>query len=185
MNTAKAFVDLISSGKPIAMNKLIGLFALLCVFLGSANAEEVTKEQIKGLDEQVQDIKKDVLSISAELNLLEEKLLYPSNTYIAFFVSVAKDSGFSPDSITINLDNKDVANYIYSFKEVQALQSGGVQRVFTGNVRTGEHNVRINVIGKQGGGKKTDSASHTVTKGIGPQFVEIRLSGSGVEFRDW
>jgi hypothetical protein len=167
------------------MNKLLGMLVLLCVCVGSASAEEVTKEQIKGLDEQVQDIKKDVLSISAELNLLEEKLLYPSNTYVAFFVSVAKDSGYSPDAVKITLDNKEVANYIYSFKEVQALQKGGVQRVFTSNVRTGEHNVQIDVIGKQGGSKKTDTAKHTVDKGIGPQFVEIRLSGSGVEFRDW
>jgi hypothetical protein len=185
VNRFKTFVDRISSGKPLAMNKLIGLLVLLCVWFGSAGAEEVTKEQIKGLDEQVQDIKKDVLSISAQLNLLEEKLLYPSNTYIAFFVSVAKDSGYSPDAIKLTVDKKEVANYIYSFKEVQALQKGGVQRVFTGNVRTGEHNVQVDVIGKQGGSKKTNSASHAVKKGIGPQFVEIRLSSSGVEFRDW
>jgi hypothetical protein len=167
------------------MNKLIGMFLLLWVTFGMAGAEEVTKEQLKGLDEQVQDIKKDVLAISAELNLLEEKLLYPSNTHIAFFVSVAEDSEFQPDAIKITLDNKDVANYIYSFKEVQALQKGGVQRVFTGNVRTGEHNLQVKVMGKQGGSKKTDAATHAVNKGIGPQFVEIRLSGSGIEFRDW
>jgi hypothetical protein len=186
VNPTKAVVDRISSGKVMPMNKLIGLFVLLCVCFGSANAEEkVTKEQIKGLDEQVQDIKTDVLSISAHLNLLEEKLLYPSNTYIAFFVSVAKDSGFSPDAIKLTLDKKEVADYIYSFKEVQALQKGGVQRVFTGNARTGEHNLQVHVIGKENGIKKTTKASHSVKKGIGPQFVEIRLSGSGVEFRDW
>lgn len=164
---------------------LIAMLLLLGATIGVVGAEQVTKEQIKGLDEQVQDIKKDVLSISAELNLLEEKLLYPSNTHIAFFVSVAEDAKFEPDAIKIALDNKDIAHYIYSFKEVQALQKGGVQRVFTGNVRTGEHNLQVNVMGKQGGSKKTDSASHKVTKGIGPQFIEIRLSGSGIEFRDW
>ncbi len=167
------------------MKKLIGTCLLLWMTISVVSAEEVTKEQIKGLDEQVQDIKKDVLSISAELNLLEEKLLYPSNTHIAFFVSVAEDADFQPDAIKIALDNKDIAHYIYSFKEVQALQKGGVQRVFTGNVRTGEHNLQVNVMGKQGGSKKTDSASHKVNKGIGPQFIEIRLSGSGIEFRDW
>ena len=169
----------------MAMNKLIGILILLCATFGLAGAEEVTKEQIKGLDEQVQDIKKDVLAISAELNLLEEKLLYPSNTHIAFFVSVAQDADFQPDAIQITLDNKDVAHYIYSFKEVQALQKGGVQRVFTGNVRTGEHNLQVKAIGKQGGSKKTDTATYAVNKGIGPQFVEIRLTGSGIEFRDW
>lgn len=169
------------------MNKTIRLFLLLCITSVSSLvvAEEVTKEQIKGLDEQVQEIKKDVLGISAQLNQLEEKLLYPSNTHVAFFVSLAEDASFQPDAIKINLDNKDVAHYIYSFKELEALQKGGVQRVFTGNIRTGDHKLQVSVIGKHDGNKKTDTASHTVSKGIGPQFVEIRLSGSGIEFRNW
>ena len=48
------------------------------------------REQMKGLDEQVQEIKSDVLSIDAELSRLEERLLYPSNTHFALFVGVAK-----------------------------------------------------------------------------------------------
>jgi len=167
------------------MKKLIGLCVLLSVFCGSAFAEDQTKEQIKGLDEQVQDNKKDVLSISAQLNLLEEKLLYPSNTYVAFFVSLEKGSGFVPDAIGVKLDNKDVANYIYSYKEVQALQKGGVQQVFTGNVTTGPHQLQITVKGKEGGSNRSNSGTHSVTKGVGPQFVEIHLTDSGVEFRNW
>jgi len=167
------------------MKKFIGLCILLSALCTSVYAEDQTKEQIKGLDEQVQDIKKDVLGISAQLNLLEEKLLYPSNTYIAFFVSLQKGSDFSPDAIGIKLDNKDVANYIYSYKEVQALQKGGVQRVFTGNVTTGPHNLQITVKGKEGGSNRSNSGTNTVTKGVGPQFVEIHLTDSGVEFRNW
>ena len=168
------------------MKKITRLCLLLCVSLAlQVNAEQVTKEQIKGLDEQVQDIKKDVLGISAELNQLEEKLLFPSNTQISIFVSLAKGAAFEPDAIQLKVDDKDVAHHIYSFKEVEALQRGGVQRVYTGNVRTGDHNVQISVIGKNGGSKKSDTATHSMTKGIGPQFVEIRLTGSGVEFRNW
>ncbi len=160
---------------------------MFCLLLACSvvNGEEVAKEQIKGLDEQVQDIKKDVLGISTELNLLEEKLLFPSNTQVSFFVSVAKDSGFEPDGIELKLDDKEMASHIYSFKEVEALQKGGVQRVFTGNVRTGDHNLQVTVIGKKGGSKFHDTASHSVSKGVGPKFVEISLSGSGIGFKDW
>ena len=45
---------------------------------------------MRSLDEQVQEIKTDVLGIAAELNRLEEKLLYPSNTHLAIFVSIAE-----------------------------------------------------------------------------------------------
>src|SRR5215471_10698652 len=48
------------------------------------------QQQMRGLDEQVQEVKSDVLSISAELNQLEEKLLYPSGTQVAIFIALAK-----------------------------------------------------------------------------------------------
>ena len=165
-------------------NYLILLF-YTSLMLGTVSAEQVTKEQIKGLDEQVQDIKKDVLGISAELNQLEEKLLFPSNSQVSVFVSLDKSGDFQPDAVQLKLDEKDVAHHIYSFKEVEALLAGGMQRIFTGNVRTGDHNVQISIIGKSGGNKKTQTTSHTITKGVGPKFVEIRLSGSGVEVKNW
>jgi len=115
-------------------------------------AQEVSKEQIKGLDEQVQEIKSDVLGIAAELNQLEEKLLYPSNTQVAVFVSLAAGETFRLDSVEIQLDDKPVAHHLYTFKELEALQKGGVQRIYTGNIRTGEHDLQVSVIGKPSGG---------------------------------
>lgn len=163
----------------------LGIFLLLLIMHSFCGAETVTKEQIKGLDEQVQEIKKDVLAISAELNQLEEKLIYPSDTQLAFFVSVENGSSFQPDAIKIKLDGKDVAHYIYSYKEVEAMQRGGVQRVFVGNVQTGEHRLDVISLGKSGGSKSTDKATHIVKKGVGPQILEIRLSTSGIKFNDW
>jgi hypothetical protein len=152
--------------------------------LGSVLAEQVTKEQIKGLDEQVQDIKKDVLGISTELNQLEEKLLFPSNTQVSIFVSLDKEAGFEPDAVQLRLDKKEITHHIYSFKEVEALLAGSVQRIYTGNVRTGDHSVEIDIVGKSGGTKTTSTSTLTINKGVGPKIVEIRLSGSGAELRD-
>ena len=49
---------------------LRGVILGISVFVLSfaAYAQEVSREQIKGLDEQVQEIKSDVLSIASELN---------------------------------------------------------------------------------------------------------------------
>lgn len=143
------------------------------------SAEGLSREQIKGLDEQVQEIKKDVLAISAELSLLEEKLLFPSNTQVSLFISVAKDTQYSPDAVQIKIDNKDVAHHIYSFKEVGALHRGGVQRIYTGNLRSGEHKLDVSVMGRQGSGdSQTEKASFTINKNVGAKLVEISL-GSG------
>jgi hypothetical protein len=162
MNTIKAVITVL----------LLTSVPLSC---WSAN---LTREQIKGLDEQVQDIKKDVLAISAELQLLEEKLLYPSTSQVSLFVSIAKEGNYSPDAVQIKIDGKKVAYHIYSFKEVDALRRGGVQRIYTGNIQGGNHQLDVSVIGKKGGNKTKRKISYTINKGVGPKLVEIDL-GSG------
>ena len=151
------------------------LFATLPATSWSAS---LSREQIKGLDEQVQEIKKDVLAISAELQLLEEKLLYPSTSQVSLFVSVAKKGNYSPDAVQIKIDGKKVAYHIYSFKEVDALRRGGVQRIYTGNIQSGNHQLDVSVIGKKGASKTKRKMTYTLNKGVGPKLVEISL-GSG------
>lgn len=165
---------------PTMNNIKVLLFALICTCISfNSYAEELSREQIKGLDEQVQEIKKDVLAISSELSLLEEKLLYPSNTQVSLFISVEKQSKYSPDAVQIKLDDKDVAHHIYSFKEVGALQRGGVQRIYTGNLKTGEHKLDVSVVGKaSAAGVETNKASFTINKGIGAKLVEISLGST-------
>ncbi len=159
----------------------------------SAPAKEQSKgtpkEQGKGLDEQVQEIKTDVLSIAAELNQLEEKLLYPSDTQIAIFVSVPKGEKSRLDAVDIELDGKSVAHHLYTYKELEALQKGGVQRIFVGNVRTGEHALQVTSIGKsEGGADYRKGEKLTITKDVGPKLVGVVLAGAGsktITLKDW
>jgi hypothetical protein len=151
----------------------------------AAHGQEVTSEQIKGLDEQVQEIKGDVLSIAAELSQLEEKLLYPSNTQVAVFISMAGEETFRLDSVQIQIDGKPVAHHIYTFKELEALLRGGVQRIYTGNIRSGEHDLTVFVLGKTGEG--TDfkrSEQFNVNKDVGPRIVEISLGADNITLND-
>ena len=91
------------------------------------------------LDEQVQDLKKLAVDLNRDLFLLEEELLFPANTQVAVFVSMDVGEFFSLDSVEIKLDDEDVASYLYTEREVDALFRGGVQRVYVGNLRAGEH----------------------------------------------
>ncbi len=163
---------------------LISGIALL-VLSTAAYGQEVSREQIKGLDEQVQEIKGDVLSIAAELNQLEEKLLYPSNTQVAVFVSLAGQETFRLDSVQIQLDGEPVAHHLYTFKELEALQKGGVQRIYTGNIRSGEHDLQVVVLGKtEGGADLKKSEQFKVNKDVGPRIVEISLDALNITLND-
>ena len=78
------------------MSKLIRTAALGLLVLGqaSANGQELSVDEMRSLDGQVQEIKSDVLNIASELSALEERLLYPSNTQLALFVSLEDRESF-------------------------------------------------------------------------------------------
>lgn len=161
--------------------------ALCCVWAAASGADDNYRAQMKGLDEQVQEIKSDVLSIDAELRRLEEKLLYPSNTHVALFVALANGESMRLDAVQIQLDGKLVAHYIYSYKELEALQKGGVQRIYTGNIATGSHQLEVSVMGKLDGGRDyARTESFTIDKAVGPKLVGITVSaGEAIQVGDW
>lgn len=162
--------------------RVFSLAVMLTLAQWVAAADDVSRDKIKGLDEQVQDIKQDVLAISTELLQLEEKLIYPSNTQVSVFVSMAGEQDPRVDSVDIRVDGEDVMHHVYTFKELEALKSGGVQRIYTGNVRAGQHKLEVTVSGQD----FQETASHTFTKEQGPRLVEISLFGSGntINFKD-
>ena len=166
------------------MKPIVVMVAAL-VLATAAYGQEVSREQLKGLDEQVQEIKSDVLAIAAELNQLEEKLLFPSNTQLAVFISMGADQDFRLDAVEIQLGGKPVAHHIYTFKELDALRRGGVQRIYTGNIRTGAHDLQVAMTGKiHKGGLFSKTGKFAVDKGVGPKIVELSLTDSGIDFKD-
>jgi len=67
-----------------------------------------------------------------ELFILEEELLYPSNTQVAIFVSMDVGEFFDLESVQVKIDDKNIANYLYTPREVKALHRGGVHRIYQG-----------------------------------------------------
>jgi len=149
-------------------------------FAPNPGAEEqnvAERAEFRTLDEDVQDLKKQVLDLNRDLFLLEEELLFPANTQVAIFVSMDVGEFFGLDSVEIKLDNKDVANYLYTVREVDALIQGGVQRLFIGNMKAGEHELVAVFTGE--GPHTRDyrrGASLMFDKGIGPKYIELTIS---------
>jgi hypothetical protein len=136
------------------------------------------QRQMRDLDEQVQQTKSDVLSIAAEMNQLEEKLLYPSGTQVAIFVALAKGDQMRLDAVRLQIDGQLVAHYIYGAKELEALRKGGVQRIYLGNVATGDHQLNVLVDGKLKSGADFNRTEHfTFHKEVKPKLVELTVAG--------
>ncbi len=136
----------------------------------------LAEKQPTGMQEDVQNLKKQVLELNRDLFLLEEELLFPSNTQISVFLSMDVGAFFQLDSVSVKLDGKEVANYLYTPREIDALIRGGVQRIHIGNIKNGEHELVAFFTGKGPHGRDYRRGSTTtVRKGLGPKYVELQI----------
>lgn len=167
----------------ICRQLLLGITLLLSVSLASAESVNRANE-IATLDQDTQSLKKQVLALNKDLFLLEEELLYPSNTQVAVFVSMDVGEYFALDSIQLTMDGKEVSNYLYTEREVDALLRGGVQQLFLGNIKTGEHELVATFTGK--GPHDRDykrGASLKFDKNIGSKYVELKISDQEIKLQ--
>jgi hypothetical protein len=146
----------------------------------------------RALDQQIQDLKKDVVDLNKDLFVLEEELLFPANTQVAVFVSVDVGDFFALDSITLKIDNRDVMNYLYTPRETAALLKGGVQRLYVGNLKAGEHELVAFFNGKGPHDRVyRRGANVKFEKGVGAKYLELKVTDHAhaqepeFEIKDW
>ena len=106
------------------MKTLIRNAILLLCCLGFSLSAEPLSDKGKGLDTQVEDLKKAVIQLNRELFILEEELLFPGNTQVSIFLSLDIGNYFKLDSVQLHIDNKELTNHLYTEREVKALQRG-------------------------------------------------------------
>jgi len=161
---------------------LISLIAVATLALSLTTAAEEgadaeSREQFRSIDKDVQSLKKDVLDLNRDLFLLEEELLFPANSQVAFFISMDVGEYFDLDSVNIKIDGKEVANYLYTARQADALIRGGVHRVHMANLKTGDHELIAIFVGK--GPHIRDyrrGATLNFNKGIGAKYVELEIT---------
>jgi hypothetical protein len=146
----------------------------------------------RGLDEQVQSLKKDVVDLNRDLFILEEELLFPANTQVAVFLAVDVGDFFALDSVQLKIDNKEVINYLYTPREVDALLKGGIQRLYIGNLKVGQHELVAFFNGKGPHERPYKrGASIKFDKGIGAKYLELKIDDRQrklepeFEIKDW
>ena len=146
----------------------------------------------RGLDQEVQGLKKDVVDLNRDLFVLEEELLFPANTQVAVFLSMDVGDFFALDSVQLKIDQKEVINYLYTPREVEALLRGGVHRLYLGNLKVGKHELVAFFSGK--GPNDRDykrGANLTFEKGIGAKYLELKINDRQrkqqpeFEIKDW
>jgi len=136
----------------------------------------------QGLDNRIQDLKKEVLELNRDLFILQEDLLFPANTRFTIFLSMDMGKLFTLDSVEVKINGKLVASHLYTQREVKALQRGGVQRLHIGNLPTGKHEMVAYFTGK--GPHNRDYRRGTtliINKTSAPQYIELRITDNAAK----
>jgi hypothetical protein len=158
---------------------------------GAAPAAEGAPDT-RGLDQDIQDLKKDVVDLNKDLFILEEELLFPANTQVAVFLSMDVGTFFALDSVTLKIDQREVINYLYTPRELEALLKGGVQRLYLGNLKVGPHELVAFFNGKGPNERAYKrGASLRFEKGVGAKYLELKIDDRQrklqpeFEIKDW
>jgi len=158
----------------------------------AAPGAEPAATDTRGLDQDIQGLKKDVVDLNRDLFVLEEELLFPANTQVAVFISMDVGDFFALDTVSLKIDQKEVANYLYTPREVEALGKGGVQRLYLGNLKAGQHEL-VAIFSGQGPHERDYRRGATLKfeKGIGAKYLELKINDRQrrqqpeFEIKDW
>lgn len=136
------------------------------------------------LSTELEDIKKQVLKLNRDLFILEEDLLFPASTQVAVFVSVDVGRFFKIDSVELKINDKNVAGFLYTERQRKALEKGGIQQVYLGNLKEGKHELTAIFTGFDGEGRSTQRAvTHQFEKDDDVVMIELKVEDNESSYR--
>lgn len=144
------------------------------------------------LSDEVEDLKKAALELNRDLLILEEELLFPANSQIVVFLSLDVGHYFKLDSVKVLIDDKLVASHLYTKRQNSALSLGGIQRLYLGNLKTGDHEVTAFFVGMGPDNREYKrGATISIEKTDDPLLLELKVRDSEAnmqpefEFEEW
>ncbi len=165
---------------------------IILLMAGFSSASFSRSAAVENIDQKIQQLKADVVDLAGEMRLLEEQMLYPETEQLAVYVSVDAGNSFTLSAVTLVIDGETVANSQYDGIQINALQRGGVDRIFIGDIDVGEHIVTAFFSGTDSQGNKVKRGLSTTVRKTGaanalelkigfndtalqPQFVAVEL----------
>ena len=128
------------------------------------------------LAKDVGKVKQAVLELNRDLYQLEQDLLSPSTTQIAFYFSLQGGKYFTPLALEIHAEGLAPMHHLYTEREVQALKMGAVQPVGLDNIGPGARSIEVIVRGLNVDGEEQQlNFKEEVEKTAAPLLLEISV----------
>ncbi|HIE64492.1 MAG: tetratricopeptide repeat protein [Nitrospira sp.] len=136
--------------------------------------EAVPKVNIESLGTKIQTLKEEILDLNSRLYRLQEDLLFREDASLVIFLRVEGEDYFKLDSVKIRLNDTMVSSHLYSHREVTALLKGGVQRLYTGKIKSGVNELVAVFTGRDPEEKAYEQVETiSIEKKEGATFIQI------------
>jgi hypothetical protein len=129
-------------------------------------------------------VKRELMKLRRDLVILEEDLLFPASSQVAVFLSMDVGEFFQLDAVTVKLNGEEVTHHLYTERQVDALLRGGVQKLYLGNVKQGNHELTAFFTGR--GPSQRDyrrAATVAFEKSFEPTFIELAIRDSESKYQ--
>ncbi|WP_317932536.1 hypothetical protein [Halioxenophilus sp. WMMB6] len=165
------------------------LSSLLLTLSAFSNGQEQAPAPVS---DEIESLKQELLGLNRDLLILEEELLYPANSQLALYLSMDVGEFFQLDSVRVQLDDQMIVSELYTPHQIDALFRGGVQRLYLGNLKTGEHTLTAFFIGIGPEGREYKRAAEvTINKQTSGKVYELKIVDSTAklqpvfEIKEW
>lgn len=167
---------------------LVLLLSLLMtgVSLGADRVDPVT------LDQEIQQIKNDILTLGSDLAMLDSGILSIAGNPLIIYVSLNTDEGFELQAVDLELNEQFVSRKEFNERALQGMKAGGIRRLYVENLPAGKYRFKVSLYGKVG--KDRDhrgSLSFTIDKTERPKTLELKIVNfrqkyvPEIEIKEW
>ncbi len=168
------------------------LLALACLSLSVSGAlvSAATHAAEAPLPRDLQGLKGELLNLNRDIAQLEKELLFPS-TEAAVVVTLEPGSALKVIDVKVFIDEKDSGYHLYTDAELVALTKGGMQRIYTGNLGSGQHTLKAVINLRSAKGEEQRVATYSFSKGAQRKIIELKplmqatTRQGDVLFREW
>lgn len=143
------------------------------------------------LPSDLQSMKGELLNLNREITQLENDLLFPSSE-TAIVVALEAGAGVKISDVSVYIDDRSVGYHFYSEAEQNALSKGGMQRIYGGNLTSGQHVLKAIMTGTDPNGQEYQrTATYTFNKGAAHKVIEVKAADNAsrtqgeIRFREW
>lgn len=144
------------------------------------------------IDLAIDQLRAEVSEHSARVFALEQRLLHPADSRLSVFLTLGSPGALALDSVELFVNGKPAVSHLYSEREQEALEDGGVQQLFIGNLPNGSHSLNAVVTARSGNDRFVRrESSYRFQKHPGSLQLQMTLDAKApefeprVSFREW